>query len=292
MIPDTSNTTPIPVVTTPEISQFSLASDPTRSSCRKAPTGRQSPSPRRLSCRASASATRSTLARGQTPRAQISVPPTRSCCGCHHHRVTLCELLQRPLAVRPGRPLALVAVVLLLAAGIGYFFAADYVWADRLFGHYVALGGGAWLLGGLSVVRAARPHTRIAIALTMLFVTSSALLLIGGASFAVLDSGREVVGVAPSPDGRATAVITAEPWAIDTVYRVTIRENRGLLARQWYAGCLNGDDPADAYDSMRWTGPTTLALRTGDGRELQLRTDRGTSRPQNLLSGGATDLCA
>ena len=185
-----------------------------------------------------------------------------------------------------------MAVVLLLAAGIGYFFAADYVWADRLFGHYVALGGGAWLLGGLSVVRAARPHTRIAIALTMLFVTSSALLLIGGASFAVLDSGREVVGVAPSPDGRATAVITAEPWAIDTVYRVTIRENRGLLARQWYAGCLNGDDPADAYDSMRWTGPTTLALRTGDGRELQLRTDRGTSRPQNLLSGGATDLCA
>jgi hypothetical protein len=205
--------------------------------------------------------------------------------------VTVTALPKRAAALPQGRLLAAVALVILSGAAIGFFFAADYVWADRLFGHYLGIAACAWLLGGFLVARATRHLTRVAIPFTILFVTSSVLLLIGGGLIALMDSAREVVGVATSPDRRFTAVVTAEPSPIDTVYRVTIRQEAGLLARKWSAGCLHGDNHANGYDSMRWTGPSTLTLRTGDGRELVLRTDPSTGRPRNVVSAGITDLC-
>jgi hypothetical protein len=67
---------------------------------------------------------------------------------------------------------------------------------------------------------------------------------------------------------------------------VTIRENHGLSARQWRAGCLNGDDDRDSYSSMAWTGPHTLTVRTLGGAELLPETDPTSGQPINWISSG------
>ena len=74
---------------------------------------------------------------------------------------------------------------------------------------------------------------------------------------------------------------------IDPAYVVTIRQSRGLLSRQWPAGCLDGDVPSDGYASMDWTSDRELSVRTVDGRVLSVRVDLGTGQPLNQVQTGS-----
>ena len=135
-------------------------------------------------------------------------------------------------------PPVVVAVAPLVGAGIGFQFGSHYVWADGLFSHYIAMGMCAWFIVAFVAVGAARGRRRLSIAVTILVVMISALVMLVGGFWAMLTGGSPVEDTAPAPGGRIAAVVISQPWAVDEVYRVTIRQDAGLLSRSWFAGCL------------------------------------------------------
>jgi hypothetical protein len=88
---------------------------------------------------------------------------------------------------------------------------------------------------------------------------------------------------ASSPNGASTAVFT-----IDTGSRygqLDLHQNRGALSRLWYAGCLNGAEPDDAFVDMAWIGANSLEVHTKGDQHLVIRTDT-TGRPLNHITTG------
>ena len=56
-----------------------------------------------------------------------------------------------------------------------------------------------------------------------------------------------------------------------------------MLSREWYLGCLNDDDPDDAFDSVTWKGPSAVEVRTADGRTFPVALDPASGRPRTTL---------
>ena len=53
---------------------------------------------------------------------------------------------------------------------------------------------------------------------------------------------------------------------IDTVWELRVRHRAGLLSKEWSAGCLNGDNPGDGFESVKWISAASLAVTVTDGR--------------------------
>lgn len=192
------------------------------------------------------------------------------------------------------RTASALAAGLATAAGVGYLGGGSYVWAERLFGSYLVFAAGSLAAGAYRLAQVTRPLGRVAKSVAHLGIGLAVMAVVAAVPFGILGllaGSSQVVAEAESPDGRATAVVIAEPWAIDTAYLVRIRQQGGLLARHWKAGCLNGDDPAEAYDSMTWTSPDVLTVRTGSGRDLVVRLDSESSQPLNTVRAGI-DMCS
>jgi hypothetical protein len=80
--------------------------------------------------------------------------------------------------------------------------------------------------------------------------------------FPVFRGGSSTV---PAPDGSAyEAVIQEGTDVIDPIWGISVRQRSGLLARVWEVGCLSGDDPVNALDSVSWDGPGRLVIQTSD----------------------------
>ncbi|MGN9837374.1 hypothetical protein ACTMTI_04530 [Nonomuraea sp. H19] len=70
----------------------------------------------------------------------------------------------------------------------------------------------------------------------------------------------------------------------DTLMWLSVRRDDGLHSREWYLGCFNGDDPDDAFDSVKWTGPSSVEIRVVDGRTFPVALDPTSGRPQTTAS--------
>jgi hypothetical protein len=96
-------------------------------------------------------------------------------------------------------------------------------------------------------------------------------------------SGDASVTSVRSPDGRFTAVVTEGTAMIDPIWNMSVHQNAGLLSRKWTAGCVNGDDPTNAYESIAWVNNTTLEVRTESGQRIRVGID-ATGRPLNRVT--------
>lgn len=105
-------------------------------------------------------------------------------------------------------------------------------------------------------------------ALTVALVVCTAI-----AFLSVRAADSDQVSSTTSPDGRFTVVVTEGAAMIDPLWNVTVRQNAGLTSRQWYAGCLNGDDPQYAYTDTVWTEPSTFEVVSDGGRRVRVRVD-------------------
>jgi hypothetical protein len=175
-----------------------------------------------------------------------------------------------------------------LMAGAALSFVGDeFYWVDRV------LPSWPWLIGGAVLVYAAKSHDEQRrrpggwVAVAVLAVVATGML--GGAFAAWSFSSGMSESSTRSPDGRFAAVVTEGAAMIDPTWHVTVHQNNGLISRQWSAGCLNGDDPANEFDTLTWTSPTTLEIRTWAGKRLQVHLDRN-GRPMNQVRAG-TDFC-
>ena len=54
-----------------------------------------------------------------------------------------------------------------------------------------------------------------------------------------------------------------------------------------HAGCLNGDNPGDGFESVKWISAASLAVTVTDGRVLRVDLDPATGRPLRPVTTGA-----
>ncbi|MEU7747114.1 hypothetical protein [Nonomuraea sp. NPDC049158] len=66
----------------------------------------------------------------------------------------------------------------------------------------------------------------------------------------------------------------------DMVMSLSVRRDGGLLSREWDLGCFNDDVPDDAFDSVKWTGPSSVEIAVTDGRTFPVALDPASGRPQ------------
>jgi hypothetical protein len=70
----------------------------------------------------------------------------------------------------------------------------------------------------------------------------------------------------------------------DTLVRLSVRRDAGLLSREWELGCFNDDVSEDGFDSVRWTGPNTVEILVDDGRTFPVALDPGSGRPRTTVA--------
>ncbi|GAA2871514.1 hypothetical protein [Nonomuraea rubra] len=70
----------------------------------------------------------------------------------------------------------------------------------------------------------------------------------------------------------------------DTVMWLSVRRDGGLLSREWDLGCFNDDVPDDTFDSVKWTGPSSVEIRVADGRTFPVALDPASGRPETTAA--------
>ena len=152
---------------------------------------------------------------------------------------------------------------------VAYFAADTYYRVDRVLPSAVGLACATALLAGATAFDAHRGERRWTVP-TMIV---GPVVLIGLVALSVPWVGTGQVSAARSPDGRSTVVVTEALAVIDPVWEVRVRQNSGLLARQWYAGCVNGDDPNNTFKGIAWINDTTFEVLTDTGQPQRVSID-------------------
>lgn len=182
------------------------------------------------------------------------------------------------------RGLALIAVsVLLVALGtIGVLYDGNLVWINRLehpfiFGCIAAAAFGAGLVQFIPW-----PWLRILIGLTSGLVVLAWAMV---ANFVYVWGGiRWPVATTDAPgDHDYQAVVYQQPDVIDTLWTVSIQQTRGLLSRQWHAGCISSDVTGDGFiQYVQWRSPRHLLVVT-DNSGIFISVDPRTGKPQSPI---------
>ncbi len=182
----------------------------------------------------------------------------------------------------PRRALILIAIsVLLVLLGIvGVFYDGSYFWVDRLFQHPFLFGCVAAYLCGVGLVQLLNKRwLKILVGLVSLTVVG-AWLFVG--IFWVAMVGTHTVETEDAPGDDYEAVVTKGADWIDTVWYVSIRQNNGLLSREWQVGCLSDDLGADTFKGLAWDGPNRLLVTTL-GQTITVPIDPRTGKPQDSI---------
>jgi hypothetical protein len=184
--------------------------------------------------------------------------------------------------------LVLTGAALLLygAMWVGTANPGGFVWVERLLHHPVVFG----LTGSVLLIKASTGRTpglvrSLVVAAAVLVSVAAVGLLV------VLDMMGPMRGAGgaqvPAPAGAPyRALIREGSLMVDPVWVIWIRQDRGLLSREWRVGCLNGDDPADSYEGLTWVSASELRVRIGDGRQLPLRVVPSSGQPSGHIDTG------
>ncbi|YCK37922.1 hypothetical protein ACNF49_28875 [Actinomadura sp. ATCC 39365] len=70
----------------------------------------------------------------------------------------------------------------------------------------------------------------------------------------------------------------------DSVMWLSLRRDAGLFSKEWDLGCFNDDDPDDAFDSVTWTGPTSLEIQVADGRTFPVALNPASGGPRTTTA--------
>ncbi|WP_086575517.1 hypothetical protein [Streptosporangium minutum] len=184
----------------------------------------------------------------------------------------------------PPRSLMLLAVSLGAGglAALVYFHDSDLVLLREHLNHPFALGVLACLLMALAAVGLRWMWLRVVIVVLAGLGASAALF---GGWVALTFASTEEVG---SVDGPAPYRIRLQQSLAglgpDMVMWLSVRRDGGLLSKEWDLGCFNDDVPDDAFDSVKWTGPSSVEIRVADGRTFPVALDPATGRPQTTAA--------
>ena len=178
------------------------------------------------------------------------------------------------------------AVLLTALATWGVFNPGGYVVVSVLFDHPFLFG--VFVLAALAVAIWVGPGP---VALRATGLTLGVVAAFGYAGFGVLNwmagQPQHQIVSQRAPGGQLEFRVIEGARVIDTVWELRVRRLDGLLSKEWSAGCLNGDDPDDGFESVKWIGPDNVAVTVTDGRVLRVDLDPATGRPFRPVATGA-----
>ncbi|WP_440064588.1 hypothetical protein [Streptosporangium sp. OZ121] len=183
-----------------------------------------------------------------------------------------------------ARSLVLLAASLCAGglAALVYFHDSDLVLLREHLNHPFALGLLACLLMALAAVRLRWMWLRVVIVVLAGLGASAALF--GGWVSLTFASTKEVGFIDGPAPYRIRLQQSLAGLGPDTVMWLSVRRDGGLLSKEWDLGCFNDDVPDDAFDSVRWTGQSSLEMRAVDGRTFRVVLDPASGRPQTTTA--------
>ena len=104
--------------------------------------------------------------------------------------------------------------------------------------------------------------------------------------------GAHPVASADGPDDSGyRAVVVEQDGVIDTLWTVYVRQTRGLLSREWRAGCISSDLVGNgSIEFVEWRNPRDLVVYTPNGG-ISTSVDPRTGRPQSPIPSSARSGC-
>jgi hypothetical protein len=195
---------------------------------------------------------------------------------------------------RQRHGIAVVALVLFVAlAMIGVGYDGNLVWINRLEHPFVF--GGLVTVALTAAWMESIPWHR----LRFLIGLAGYLAILGGFIiglfwFVIMWLGGAVwpVATVDAPaDSGYQAVVYEQHVVIDKLWTVYIQQTRGLLSREWWAGCISNDVNADpSIEGVRWQGPRQLFVVTATSG-IFVSVDPRTGKPKSPTSVYARDAC-
>jgi hypothetical protein len=104
--------------------------------------------------------------------------------------------------------------------------------------------------------------------------------------------GAHPVASADAPgDSGYKAVVVKQDAVIDTRWTVYVQQTRGLLSREWRAGCISSDLAGnDSIEYVQWRSPRNLVVYTPHGG-ISTSVDQRTGKPQSPIPSSARSGC-
>ena len=184
---------------------------------------------------------------------------------------------------RWGPLLIAVAFLLVFLGSVGVLYDGNLIWLNRL-AHPFLFGCIAAAAFGVGARQLISTH-RLRVAITV------ATIAVGGAWFclgflAVLLFGVSILPAASvdaPADREYKAVVHKErSWMGYALYDVSIRQTRGLLSRQWPAGCISNEGNGWPLHQVRWETPSRLRVTVGwEGYGITIAVDPRTGKPKS-----------
>lgn len=180
-----------------------------------------------------------------------------------------------PASGHRRRGLWLLAASLLLV-GLGAVAEAglvDLVLIRRVLDHPVVLGVAAVCLFGAALCHFT---TRGWLRFLVGFATACAAVTEAALSWYLFANDPVLLSTSVAP-GRSDvrAIVEVSDGVVDQVWTVSVRQNRGLLSREWEVGSTCYTSPR-----VRWEGPSRLVVETSSGSEV-IAVDPDTGQPEN-----------
>ncbi|MEV0235091.1 hypothetical protein [Nonomuraea sp. NPDC050786] len=184
----------------------------------------------------------------------------------------------------PPRSLVLLAASLCAGglAALVYFHDSDLVLLREHLNHPFALGALACLLMASAAIGLRWRWLRLLIAIPAGLGVSAALFV--GLLALALTSTEEVGFVAGPAPYRIRLQQSPAGLGPDGVMWLSVRRDGGLFSKEWELGCFNDDDPDDTFESVKWTGPSSVEIRVADGRTFPITLDPVSGRPQTTAA--------
>jgi hypothetical protein len=193
---------------------------------------------------------------------------------------------------RKRRGVVLIATsALLVALGtIGVLYNGNLVWINRLEHPFIfgCIAAAAFGVGVVEFIPWAWLRFLIGLASGLVVLgwamVASIVFVWGGISWPVASAD------APG-DGGYQAVVYEQLDVIDTLWTVSIQQTRGLLSREWHAGCISNDATADSsIEYVQWQSPRHLAVYTANS-SIFISVDPRTGKPQSPIPITAREAC-
>ena len=187
----------------------------------------------------------------------------------------------------PARPLVLLAASLCAAglAALAYFHDSDLVLLREHLNHPFAFAALACLLMAWAAAVGLRWRW-LRVLIVVLAALGAAGALFAGMIALAFTSTKEA-GFVDGPDPyRIRLQRSLAGLGPDAVMWLSVRREAGPLSKEWDLACFNDDNPDDAFDSVTWTGPSSVEIRVADGRTFPITLDPASGRPQTTAAIG------
>ncbi len=193
---------------------------------------------------------------------------------------------------RERRAVALIglAFLLVLMGTVGVLYDGNLVWLNRL-AHPFLFGCIATAAFGVGIRELLATHwLRVLVAAASIIVGGGWFLI--GLMWVSVAGGRSFIpdatADAPGDHEYKAVVHEGHSWLGETYYGVSIRQTRGLLSREWPAGCIRNDPSGHTtLHRVRWISPSRLRVTVGwEGFGTTIPVDPRTGRPKPSAEGG------